>query len=746
MQAKEARFVSLRWRIVLPLFTAVLIIAMAGAYFLANGLSGDIAVSQTNILMESSRSVSQRMAALYERQRTEAQGVAFTIGVPEAIASGQAGALYPAMEAIASRAGLDSIIVTDAQGVEIVGIQRVITPEVTDYAISTETDLSGEVILQSVLDGGYIGATGLMRTTEGILLYTAVPVNPNNELIGVALVGQKIERVISEIHGSAIADVALYGPDGALMQTTFAPNDAAFSALALDGDLFQQAARAVQNIPVQSLQIETTLYQGAYFPFIFGPNILGVMGVVMPDNIPFATEMGRQLTSLMLSTVVAVVVVGLFIGVNILITRMNRVTQTAEALTSGDLTARTGMKATDEIGALGQALDQYANYVQERQDILRADLRRQRRETTHLLSVLESLPDGIVVQDSNGRVILMNDRAKSLLGSQHLSHSPDLHELIAHVTDVLGPALAPGLYSLGSPQQLDVNGKMLSAQAAAVMTLTGQRVGTVVVIRDITADVQRERARDKILIQIAEEVQMPLAALSNPSQRSPMSEFAREITRNAIALQKMVLEMRELADINLRDMPEQRQRPIPLDTLVWSVANEWRQIAQANNLTLHVIIEKAGLHVLGNERRLRWAIGNIIDNAIKYTTPGGALTLEIRDDISEGHAHLRIRDNGVGIRPDELPNVLTRFFRGNPVTKEGRTIRVPGTGQGLTSAKQIFEAHGGGLTIKSKQWVGTAVYFTIPLTAPIGLEIPGLAADLDGETVRIDTHKINRLR
>jgi two-component system, OmpR family, sensor histidine kinase ResE len=746
MQVKQARFVSLRWRIVLPLFVAVLIIAMVGAYFLANSLSGDFAVSQTNILMESSRAVSQRIAALYERQRVEAQGVAFTIGVPEAIASGQASVLYPAMEAIASRAGLDSIIVTDARGIEIVGIQRVVAPDVTDYAVSTETNLSNEIIVQSVLEDGYIGATGLMRTTEGVLLYTAVPVNPDNELVGVAMVGQQIDRIIAEVHGSAIADVALYGPDGALMQTTFDPNDKTFSALALDDALFDQAARAVQNIPAQSLTIGSTLYQGAYFPFAFGPNILGVIGVVMPDNIPFATEMGRQLTSLMLATLAAVVVVGLFIGVNILIIRMNRVTQAAEALASGDITARTGMKATDEIGAMGRALDQYADYVQERQDILRGDLRRQRRETTHLLAVLESLPDGIVVQDSNGRVILMNDKAKTLLGSQQISHSPDLHELIARVTDVLGPALAPGLYSLGSPQHIDMDGKMLSAQAAAVMTLTGQRVGTVVVIRDITADVRRERARDKILTQIAQEVQVPLAALSNPAQRSPMSEFAREITRHAVALQKMVVEMRELADTNLRDIPEQRQRPIPLDTLVWSVANEWRQIAQANNLTLHVIIEKAGLHVLGNERRLRWAIGNIIDNAIKYTTPGGALTLEIRDDISEGRAHLRVRDNGVGIKPDELPNVLTRFYRGNPTTKEGRAIRVPGTGQGLTSAKQIFEAHGGGLTIKSKLWVGTAVYFTIPLTAPVGLEIPGLAADLEGETVRIETIKINRLK
>jgi two-component system sensor histidine kinase VicK len=393
------------------------------------------------------------------------------------------------------------------------------------------------------------------------------------------------------------------------------------------------------------------------------------------------------------------------------------------------------MRPTDEIGALGHALDRYAQSVSERQDVLRADLRRQRREVEHLQAVMEAMPDGVIVQDADGRVILMNEYARKLLGSQQ--GSTNLEELTAHVTDKLGPALAPGLYALGSPQQVDMKDRMLSAQAAAVTNMVGHRLGTVVVLRDITDDVKRERAREKMLQQLEQNVQQPLAGMSNPAMKNMLiTDFAREITRHAVALQKMVVEMRDMTDSNLRTLPEPSQHPILLDTLVWSVANEWRQVAQANNLTLHVLIERAGLYVLGSERRLRWAIGNIVDNAIKYTPPGGALTLEIRDDVGEGRAHLRVRDNGVGIASAELPNVFTRFYRGNPVTTAGRAIRVPGTGQGLSTAKQIFEAHGGSIAIKSKTGVGTAVYFTIPLTAPTGIELPG-GIDMDGETVRI---------
>jgi signal transduction histidine kinase len=78
----------------------------------------------------------------------------------------------------------------------------------------------------------------------------------------------------------------------------------------------------------------------------------------------------------------------------------------------------------------------------------------------------------------------------------------------------------------------------------------------------------------------------------------------------------------------------------------------------------------------------------------------------------------------VGIAADELPHIFTRFFRGSPVSLTGRALRVPGTGQGLTIGRQIIEAHGGRIYVRSSVGVGTAVYFTLPLTASVSLELP----------------------
>src|SRR5690606_251964 len=128
------------------------------------------------------------------------------------------------------------------------------------------------------------------------------------------------------------------------------------------------------------------------------------------------------------------------------------------------------------------------------------------------------------------------------------------------------------------------------------------------------------------------------SAMSNERM---INEFAREISRHAAALQKMIVDMRELTRYKPEDV-QNKQRPLRAETLMLAVANDWRQIAQAANLDLRLMIERRGVFVLGDESRLRWAIGNIVDNAIKYTPAGGALTLEIRE-VLDGLLHMRVR-------------------------------------------------------------------------------------------------------
>lgn len=738
------RFVSLQWRLILPLFAVILVAAMSGAYLLAKHLGGEMYISQENLLRQGSRAIDERAAALYETRRYEAQRAAFTAGLADAIHERDAEALRALLDGPARLGGLDSIIVTDAEGVEILGLLRVENRETGDYAVSTGTDLSREPVVRGVLDSAFVGSTGLVRTAENTLLYTAVPVGDANPPSGIVLVGQRLEKVLNELQNSALIELAIYGPDGALIRTTLALTGETPGALALPPEIFERAL--VTEAPVQTLDINGELYRATYLPFRFGPTVLGIIGAFAPDSIPILAELGRQVTGLVMALVAGAAVIVVFAAVNrLVVSRANRVARVAADLTSGQMFARTGMKANDEIGAIGHALDRYADYVQERQDALRGSLRRQRREAEHLTAVLESLPDGIIVQDNDGQVVLMNEAAKKLMGSQRLVHSAGLRDLTAAVTDLLGPALAPGLYALGDPRQVELDNRMLSAQATAVMNLSNERVGTVILLRDITAEVRLERAREAMLDRMAKDVQKPISETARAEySRQPQAGLPRELARHAVALQKLISEMRQLSAIDIPGIQE-GQRPLLLDTLIWTIANEWRQIAQAANLTLDVSIERKGLYVLSDERRLRWALGNLVDNAIKYTPPGGKIILDIRGETN-GYALLRVRDNGVGIAPDDLPHIFTRFYRGAPVTANGRAIHAPGMGQGLTIARQIIEAHGGKVEIRSKQFQGTAVFVALPLTASVGLQLPQMPADLDleGETVQISDRRYEK--
>lgn len=730
-------FISLRWRFISPLFFAVLVVAMGGAYFLAQNVAGGLQVSQQNLLLQSSRAVAERSADRYNYHREEAQRVAFTVGVAEAVRNHDRAGLEPILRSLLRVSGLDSLIVTDANGREVLGVQRVESPQGITYAISTDTELGQEKILRAVIDEAYVGATSFMRTPNGLMLYTAVPIQQENTFIGVALVGQRLESVLQDLRASANAQLVLYGPEAALLQTTFTEllNR---NTLDISQTVFNQAALATRQIPVDEVQIEGRDYQVAYLPFNFGPHTLGVVGTFMLDNIPYVTETGRQLTALVASALAGVTVFVGFIAASRVSARADRVARVAGELTIGRAEARTGMKPADEIGAIGYALDAFADHAQAQQDILRHALRRQRREFNHLMAVFESIPDGIVVQALDGRVLLMNDPARRLLGSQRVFRSSGLHELAEVVSTRLGPALAPGLYALGDPHRLHLDECIISAQAAAVMSMTNHRLGTVILLRDITDQVRLEREREAALQRLARDIQQPLSNLGRMGVRSSsdmVNAFAREISRQAVALQKMVIDLRELDNVDVLDV-KRRQRPLRLETLIWAVANEWRQIAQANDLTMHILIERKGLFVLGDEKRLRWAIGNIVDNAIKYALPGGALTLEIQGE-TDGMANLRVRDTGVGIAKEDRQYIFTRFYRGTPTAPDGTVIRVPGMGQGLHIAKQIFESHGGTIRIKSSQGVGTAVYMSLPLTAPMAMELPQLEGDMEGETVQL---------
>jgi two-component system, OmpR family, sensor histidine kinase ResE len=738
---KPVRFVSLRWRWLLPMFLVLLPLAMLGAYALARSVGMGFGIAQDNILLQNSRAVNERAAALYQRQVSEARRVAFTEGVARNVARNDAAALQDTLEGLARLGGQDAMIVVDLTGREVLGVQRVEgANQTSDYAVSSGTDIQTEPLIAAALAGVADQIhNGIMRTPNGLVLFTAVPLFlPAQQQVGVVLTGLRLSTVLRELQGGALTDVALYVGDARLLATTFSDP----TMLALASEVYRQTLGAVGQVITQDASLNGQSYRAAYQPLTFGENTLGVLAAYLPDDTAYVTEIGRQVAALSAAGLSAAVLTMLFVVLGNLSNRAEKISQAAQALAQGHAQTRTQMSPVDELGAAGYALDRYANYAQQQQDRLQTALQRQRRESTHLLNILEALEGGVVVQNLRGEVVLMNQHARDLLATQAQFQEHAFKELMTAVGQALGAQLAPGLYALGDPRRVHLTERVVSLQAAALQSIMNQRIGTVALLRDITDEVQRERAQTLLLDKLATEIQQPLADLARmggvtakgAAQADVLRVMLGEVSKHAMALQRVLVEMGELND-KVPSSPL-KVRPLRLETLIWACANEWRQVAQAANLTLHVLIEQRGLYTLGDEKRLRWALGNIIDNAIKYTPAGGALTLEIKPspDESANMVLLRVRDNGVGISTTDLPYMFMKYYRGTPIDKDGQVLHVAGMGQGLSVARNLFENHGGSVRIKSQVGVGTAVYVLLPLTAHEAMPVQ-TQHDLEGETM-----------
>ncbi len=149
--------------------------------------------------------------------------------------------------------------------------------------------------------------------------------------------------------------------------------------------------------------------------------------------------------------------------------------------------------------------------------------------------------------------------------------------------------------------------------------------------------------------------------------------------------------------------PLERAR-VAFDAVVRQVYTACQRQADARAL----ILESAPpLAVLGSADHLEQVVRNLVENALKYTQPGGHVTLALRE--VDGGAELTVRDDGVGIAPEDLPHVFERFYRATSARSR------PGAGLGLSIADWIVRAHGGRLSAESEPGVGSTFHVWLPL-------------------------------
>lgn len=204
---------------------------------------------------------------------------------------------------------------------------------------------------------------------------------------------------------------------------------------------------------------------------------------------------------------------------------------------------------------------------------------------------------------------------------------------------------------------------------------------------------------------------LQLGNLSEDDQVISLSEASRESERMARLVADLLVLARADAGIPIR------RESVEIDRVVLEVLNETRHLAIGKRVDV-THIEPGG--VSGDPDRLKQLMLNVVENAIKYTGDDGHIEVEIRRFADE--MNISVRDNGMGILPQDLPKVYDRFFRG----EAARERDFGGSGLGLAIASWIVNQHGGTISVDSTVGSGTTVRISLP-AAP-----PGHAADSGG--------------
>jgi heavy metal sensor kinase len=226
-------------------------------------------------------------------------------------------------------------------------------------------------------------------------------------------------------------------------------------------------------------------------------------------------------------------------------------------------------------------------------------------------------------------------------------------------------------------------------------------------IRDFTANAAHELRTPLALIRTEVEV-----ALSRPRVSDEYREACEQVQVEAVRMTGLIDSLLMLARVDA-GTEALRFETLDANGMVLQVAEKWKTAMRAALLDFSVTTDQGALRVLADSNSLLRLLTILLDNAVRYTPPGGAVTLSVERENKR--AIFSVRDTGIGIAPEHQARVFERFYR----VDRGRSGNAKGSGLGLALAKWIVEKHGTELSLESTVGTGTFFHFAISVTEPV---------------------------
>jgi two-component system phosphate regulon sensor histidine kinase PhoR len=524
--------------------------------------------------------------------------------------------------------------------------------------------------------------------------------------------GPRLRELCANIDSASSIRVTLILPTGQVISDSESNPDA------MDNHASRtEIKQALAGEPSSSVRHSTTLNQEMMYvglPLTREGRIVGVVRTALPLTRIVGELHAIRVKVAMGGLLIAAITALASLAVSQRISRpLEEMRTAAERFARGDLSYKMAVPESEELAGLAETLNEMAHQLEERiQTVV--------RQGTEQQAVLASMVEGVLAVDTGQRIISLNKAAAQLLAhSQHDAPGRSLQEVIrnADLRRFVSQSLVSKEPIEGDVVMHGAQDRVLQAHGTALRDGGSEIIGAVIVLNDVTSFRRLESIRRDFVANVSHELKTPITsikgfvetlldgALANPEDAQ---RFLRIIAKQADRLNAIIEDLLSLSKIEQSEDSADLvlERGKIRDVLNAAVVECQIKAGQREvNIRLDCPDD---LEVKMSPLLLEQAVGNLLDNAIKYSDPGD--TVSLRAYPAESEVVIAVQDEGCGIPAEHLSRIFERFYR----VDKGRSRNLGGTGLGLSIVKHIVNVHRGRTTVESTPGKGSTFSIWLP--------------------------------
>ena len=417
--------------------------------------------------------------------------------------------------------------------------------------------------------------------------------------------------------------------------------------------------------------------------------------------------------SILITTVIG------FVASKTVTSSIEKMSSQVKKMALGNYGTVVGIDADDEIGDLAKVFNQISKRIEEEQAVTETERRK-------LATIIESMMDGIITTDNNGRIILINTSAEDMLGGRNdeIFIGKDVLKILniteyESIEEILEAEDSLLVNASKSDEELLLRAEISKIEKEDKEDLTQMSTeleGYIIVLYDVTDQERQEKERREFVSTVSHELRTPLTTMNSYIEaleegvledKELAPQFIDTIHKETTRMIRMVNELMQLGKMDIKEEHYEKEF-IDINKMLEQITDRFALTHPEKNFIKH--IPKIPIFVEGDQDKLTQVFDNIVNNAIKYSPNGKNITVRVRQNYHHNRVSISIKDEGVGIPLVHIDKIFNRFYR----VDKSRQRSMGGTGLGLALAKTIVEAHKGRIWAQSREGYGSIIFVTLP--------------------------------